>query len=292
MTCAGDRYDVPVRDSVPVPRSYLYVPGNAPSKLAGSGRWGADALIFDLEDAVPPAEKEAARLGVAAALATSAAWVRVNRDALADDLAAVVTGRLVGIVVPKAEPDVLDEVDELLAAAEHRSGRACRSVPVLALLETAAGVLDAARVAAGPRVCRLGLGEADLVGELRLRPGPDRAELAPLRMQVVLASAVAGLPAPVGPVFTDLSAGSDVAASTYALLALGFRGRTAIHPKHVATINEVFTPTADEVAEARRIVDTLGGRGIAVDASGNMLDGAVVRSAYEVLSRAGEIADA
>jgi citrate lyase subunit beta/citryl-CoA lyase len=281
-----------VDESVAVPRSYLYVPGNASAKLTGAGRWGADALIFDLEDAVPLAEKEAARRGVAAALETSAAWVRINRNALAEDLAAVVTGGLAGVVVPKAEPAVLDEVDELLAAAERRSGRAPGSVPVMALLETAVGILDAARVASGPRVRRLGLGEADLVGELGLRPGPDRAELAPLRMQVVLASAAAGLPAPTGPVFTDLSPTADVATSTRALLALGFRARTAIHPKHVATINEVFTPTADEVAEARRIVEALGGRGIAVDTTGHMLDSAVVRSAYEVLSRAGEVADA
>lgn len=264
------------------PRSYLYVPGDQPRLLDGAARRGADALIADLEDAVPVPGKGTARAAVASYLDTGTAWVRINADTPADDLAAVADKPgLAGVVVPKAEPALLSEVDRLLGS---------REVPVLALLETARGVRDLHAVAESPRVVRLGLGEADLAGELHLRPGPDREELWPIRSAVVVASAAAGLLPPVGPVHTAVRDLSDLARTTEVLLRQGFRARTAITPAQLATINAAFTPSADEVEKAHATVALLSaGTGVAVDADGRMVDEAVVRSAREVLSRADAI---
>jgi len=278
------------------PRSYLYVPGSGGAeRLARAGERGADAVIFDLEDSVAVAAKEQARSEVAAVLRTASGpgleprprpgpgpaqrWVRVNATTLAEDIAAVVSPALTGVVVPKASPALLLEADAVLTSLGAPAA-------VIALIESAEGLATAGQVAAAPRVVRLGLGEADLIGELGLQPGPDRLELTSLRLQVVLASAIAGLAPPIGPVSTNLAdSPEELVESTRALLRLGFRARTAIHPRQVATINNVFTPTPDEVSQARAVIATLGSNGVAVDHSGRMIDAAVVRSAQEVLSR-------
>ncbi|MFC4852187.1 HpcH/HpaI aldolase/citrate lyase family protein [Actinophytocola glycyrrhizae] len=260
------------------PRSYLYVPADQPRLLVGAAGRGADALIVDLEDAVARSRKAVARAAVAEYLDTGTAWVRINAGTPAEDLAAL-AGRpgLAGVVVPKAEPALLSEVDDLLGVLD---------VPVLALVETARGLRDLHAVAETPRVVRLGLGEADLAGELNLRPGPDREELWPIRSAVVVASAAAGLMPPVGPVHTEVRDLSDLARTTERLLRQGFRARTAITPAQLGVINEVFTPSREEVERARATVALLSAdSGVAVDADGRMVDEAVVRSARAVLAR-------
>ena len=264
-----------------IPRSYLYVPGHQPDKLAKAGDRGADALIVDLEDAVPAAEKAAARAATADYLIEGAAWVRVNADSLAEDIAAVAgTPGLAGLVIPKADPDLLAEADRLLGE---------RPTPLIALLETARGIRLLDAVATASRVVRLGIGEADLAGELGIHPDPDRTELWPIRSQVVVASAAWGLHAPIGPVDTSVRDGSTLEPSTALLLRQGFRARTAITPRQLRVINAVFTPTPEEIAAAREVVTLLSsaGTGVAVDARGRFIDAAVVRSAQEVLDRAG-----
>ncbi|MEU9513871.1 CoA ester lyase [Micromonospora sp. NPDC048169] len=278
------------------PRSYLYAPGNEPRKLAKAATADADAVICDLEDAVPPAAKSQARDNVAAFLADPPRrdgewWVRINADSATADGAAVAGPALRGVVVPKAEPELLDEVAEALARAESACGLPPGTLRVLPLLETARGVLTLDRVAAAPRVLRLGLGEADLAAELGLRPGPDREELWPLRTAVVLHSAAAGLVPPVGPVETAVRDAERLDRSTRMLLRQGFRARTAIHPAQAAVINDVFTPSAEEVADARDVVARLAavtghGHGVAVAADGRMIDAAVARAAHDVLARA------
>ncbi len=272
------------------PRSYLYVPGDAPEKLQRAGERGADAVIFDLEDAVAFTAKERARHTVAVELRKTAdwhaqRWVRLNATTVADDAAAIVCPALTGVVLPKAEPDLLAELDVVLTALEHRQGIPVQSIKVVALIESARGMAAVDAVAAAVRVVRLGLGEADLIGELGLQPSADRVELTSLRLRVVLASAVASLSPPIGPVQTQLDVDAELEASTRALLRLGFRARTAIHPRQIETINRVFTPTPDEVARARELIDRLGTQGVAVCECGQMLDAAVIRSAYEVLAR-------
>ncbi len=276
-------------------RSYLYVPGDQPDRLAKAADRGTDALIIDLEDSVAVASKAAARAATAQWLSRPVdhgcqVWVRVNADSLAVDLRAVVGPQVDGIVVPKAEPELLRDADHLLGELEHERG-ITSTVGVIGLVETARGLLRAAELAAAPRVLRLGIGEADLLAELRIRPSDGRRELTSLRLQVVVASAAAGIAAPVAPTSTDFRDLGAFRETTRELMGLGFRARTAVHPAQVTTINEVFTPDPDEVARARRIVAAYEaaaqrGSGVCVDDEGRMVDGAVIRSAREVLDSA------
>ncbi|MEV1056890.1 CoA ester lyase [Micromonospora chalcea] len=278
-----------------VARSYLYVPGDRADLLDKAAGRGADALVLDLEDAVTPARKERARETVAGHLGAAAPagpelWVRINSDQVEADVE-VLSPAAAGVWVPKAEPELLAEVDAALTRVQRRLGPDAPAFRVVALIETARGVLTAPRVAEAPRVLRLGLGEADLAGELGLQPGPERAEFAPIRSQVVVASAAAGITPPVGPVETTLRDPERLELTTRALLRQGFRARSAIHPGQIATINEVFTPTEAEVASARAVLEALeraerGGSGVATDADGRLLDRAVVRAAAEVVRRA------
>ncbi|MDQ7905745.1 CoA ester lyase [Phytohabitans sp. ZYX-F-186] len=275
-------------------RSYLYVPGDRADLIRKAPGRGADALVLDLEDAVAVAAKERAREVVAGYLAAPPGgvplWVRVNADRLDADLR-VLTPAAAGVWLPKAEPDLLHDLDRALRDTERRLGLPDRTFPVVPLIETARGVLDCARVATAPRVLRLGIGEADLAGELGIRPDPDRTEFAAIRSRVVVASAAAGITAPVGPVETDLRDTARLARTTGILLRQGFRARSAVHPGQLATINAAFTPDAAEVAAARRALDAMeraerDGSGVATDADGRLLDRAVVRAAAEVLRRA------
>ncbi|WP_169951199.1 aldolase/citrate lyase family protein [Microbispora sp. H11081] len=280
------------------PRSYLYVPADQSDKLAKSRGSEADALILDLEDAVAAGSKETARKQAAEFVVSTgpeqvapALWVRVNAETVEDDVAAVAVPGLVGVVVPKADPAILARADAALTRAESSHGLGAGTFAVLALIESALGVARAEDVAAAPRVVRLGLGEADLAGELGLRPGPAREELWPIRSRIVVASAVAGILAPVGPVDTAVRDTGQLQETTRILLRQGFRARTAISPRQLAVINEVFTPDAAELAEARDVLDRLAeaerrGSGVALDAAGRLIDAAVARTAREVVGRA------
>jgi citrate lyase subunit beta/citryl-CoA lyase len=278
-----------------IARSYLYVPGDRPDRLAGALTRGADALIADVEDAVAPAHKEQAREHVRAWLDAGPPggpqrWVRINADTLAADLGAVVTTALTGVVVPKSEPGQLADVDALLGKLEAEQGLAAGSVAVLPLLESAAGLLRVAEIAAAPRVLRLGLGEVDLAADLGVGLDEERTILNPLRLQVVVASAAAGISRPVAPTSTAFRDLEAFRRSAETLRRQGFRGRTAIHPGQLAVIHEVFTPSADEVAAARDQLARFDGasRGGFVDTDGTFVDLAVIRNAREVLALAGE----
>lgn len=278
-------------------RSYLYVPADRPDRLNGALGRAADALILDLEDSVAPDAKPAARATLGAWLAEVGPapcklWVRINSVVPELDIAVAVTPAVSGVVVPKAGSDVLAEVDGLLTAREQELGLRYGAVRVLALIETAAGLLSAYDIARAPRVHYLGLGEADLAAELRLHPTHDRAELTSLRLQLVVASAAAGIRRPVAPTSTDFRDLESWRRSTESLLRLGFGGRTAVHPAQIPIINEVFTPSAEELEQARRLIAAYDaaqrkGVGVLTDDDGRVVDVAVVRSAWEILSRAG-----
>jgi citrate lyase subunit beta/citryl-CoA lyase len=277
-------------------RSYLYVPADREDRLARAAARGADALILDLEDSVPAAGKDQARRLLAGWLAGQREvgcelWVRINPRTAAEDITATAGPLVTGVVVPKAEPALLAEVSGLLADAERALGAAPGRLGVLPIVETARGLQSVADVAASPRVVRLGLGEADLAADLGVALGPDRAELLPVRLQVVVAAAAAGIGAPVGPTSTDFRDLDGLRASTRALLALGFRARSAIHPAQLPVINAVFTPSAAEIARAGQLVAAYeaaerAGAGVFTGEDGTMVDVAVIRSAREILARA------
>lgn len=276
-------------------RSALYVPGDAPDKLAKALHRGADELIVDLEDAVPQAGKEAARETVASWLAGlapgapgPAVWIRINPGEQGhEDVRAVVAAGVAGVCVAKAEdPADLVALDGLLSALEAE--RAVPPLGVVPLLESGEAVFRARELARAPRVARLQLGEADLAADLGVEPGPDGLELLWSRSRVVAASAAARISPPIAPVsvnFRDLDALRE---STTALRRLGFWGRACIHPAQIAVVNEVFTPSAEAVARAEDVLARYeaalaAGSGVCTDAEGRLIDEAVVRSARRLL---------
>lgn len=266
------------------PRSFLYVPADDPDRLAKAPGRGADALICDLEDSVAPDAKDAARRNVAAFLDDAPGcevWVRVNADErLLSDVRGILSSNLRGIVLPKAN---VESVNAVAATLDEEQ----RSIPITPLIETAASLLNVAEIAQAPRVARLGLGEADLCAELMLSPSTDERELMSIRMQVVVASAAAGILAPNGPVSTDYTNLGVFRASSQALKRLGFGSRAAIHPAQIEIINETFMPSPDELARATRLVELFeaAGGGTFTDDEGRMVDEAVVKSARRVLER-------
>jgi citrate lyase subunit beta/citryl-CoA lyase len=269
-------------------RSHLYVPADSGDKLARALDRGADALIVDLEDAVPAAGKDAARSAVASWLSRvdpgpAEVWVRVNPPPLQEaDLRAVAAAApvLSGVCLAKAS------IDSVAAAGTLLDSLGADGMSLAPLLEDAAAVLAAERIGRLPRVRRLQVGEADLRAELGLAPSDDERELLWVRSSVVLASAAAGIEPPVAPVSTDFRDLDRLRASTDALRRLGYLGRACIHPAQVSVVNEVFTPAAVELARARDLVaryEAAGG-GVVLDAAGRMVDEAVVRSARRTLA--------
>jgi citrate lyase subunit beta/citryl-CoA lyase len=260
-------------------RSYLYVPGDAGDRLLRASSRGADAIIADLEDSVAPASRRAAVEAVAAWLTSGnrdcSRWVRVTSAAdAADQIAHFTDEPPDGIVIPKVSSvsDVA-RVVEVLRALEDGGRRA--PVRVMPLIETARALQAVDDIAAHPGVMA----------------GADEQELLYARSRVVVASAAAGIEAPVGPVSPDFSNLEILGVTTQRLQRLGFAGRAVIHPRQIAVVNEVFTPSAEEVQDARRVLASYeaaiaSGSGVLVGHDGRMVDMAVVRMSQRVVALA------
>lgn len=278
---------------VPLPRTYLYVPGHAPAKLAKATQRGADALIVDLEDAVPMAGKDAALdqavewLGDQTPGAGPELWVRVNAGArrLTEVRALAAAPALTGLVLAKAESAA--EVAAVADAAGEVSG----GCPLMPMVETATAVLDARALAAVPGVRQLQIGEVDLAGDTGLTVSVDETELAPYRAMIVLASAAAGVAPPPGPVSREVRDLATFAESTRRVLRQGFHGRVCIHPAQVEVVHELLVPSASELADAQEVLRLVAvaktdGTGVVLDSAGRLVDVAVVSSAERVVQLA------
>lgn len=273
-------------------RSVLFVPGVRPDRFANAMGSGADAIVLDLEDSVDASRKDEARRAVAAFLSTQSAatavrLVRVNSAGSrwwAQDLEWMGTlPACDGVVLPKAESAA--QVEELSRAAGGR--------PVIPLLETARGVLHAAAIAGArasiPAIC---FGAEDLTAEIGVPRTTAGEELLFARSQVVLAAATIGAEA-VDAVFVDIKAVDQLRVDAERARAIGFRGKMAIHPGQIGVINEVFSPSANEIERARRIVEAYdaaaaGGEGV-IRLDDRMVDGPVVARARRLLARAAQI---
>ena len=280
-------------------RSLLFVPGHHARRIAKALESPADAVIIDLEDAVPPAEKEAARANAAAALADRAApavYVRVNGagdSGCLDDLLAVTRPGLAGIVLPKAESAAqLHALDWALSQLEPRHGMAGGAVELVPLVESARGVEAAPAIAtAAGRVRRLTYGVADYSLDLGLQPDPLEAGLAYLRARLVHASRAAGREAPIDSVVVEIRDLERLRESAQRARALGFGGKLCLHPDQVPVVNGVFGPTQAELAHAQAVVeayDAARARGeAAVTVEGLFVDAPVAETARKLLARAG-----
>ena len=285
-------------------RSLLFVPGDSERKFAKASACGADGLIFDLEDSVAPGKKAEARALVASWLdargpaAPFAHWVRMNpfETGLAlGDLAAVVRPGLDGIVLPKAGMAEVVRLGHCLDALEAKAGLAEGSVKILVVsTETPAAVLNLSAYEAGhPRLAGLTWGAEDLSAELGgLDNKDERGEWLPVyglaRSLCLLAANAAGV-APLDTLHADFRDGEGLARTCRAARREGFTGRLAIHPDQVAIINEAFSPSAAEIAEAERVVAAFAANPDVgtVGIDGKMYDIPHLRRARRTLAGAG-----
>ncbi|MFF7329282.1 aldolase/citrate lyase family protein [Streptomyces sp. NPDC008150] len=268
------------------PLTWLYVPGDRPEVVAKALSAGADVVLVDLEDAVAPGRKEYARAATAELLAERPpvpVHVRVNAldgpFAGADLDALAARPGLAGLRLPKVTSAAC-----VVRVAERAAPAEGGAVPLYALLESALGVERAYAVASSHASLRgIALGEADLRADLGVR---DDAGLDWSRSRVVVAARAAGLDPPPQSVHPDVRDLAGLAASCAHGRALGFWGRTAIHPRQLPVIERAYLPTAREVEQAEEVLaaaDT--DRGALALADGRFVDEAVVAAARRTLSR-------
>jgi citrate lyase subunit beta/citryl-CoA lyase len=278
-----------LRTADPPVRSYLYVPGSEPRKIEKALAGDADAVVLDLEDAVAPSHKKQARETVAEILESASAkpvFVRINRldSGLGDaDIEAVCHARLAGLRLPKTESaESVRYVAKRLEALECEAGIQC-------LIESALGLELSFEIArAHTKVVGVSLGEMDLRADLGVQAD---AGLLYARSRIVAAARAAKLSAPVQSVYADTRDLESLRRSSKEGKSLGFVGRSAIHPKQVPIINEVFTPTEEEIAAAAELLyrmeeATEAGKGAFLLKDGRFVDEAIARSARLTLALA------
>jgi citrate lyase subunit beta/citryl-CoA lyase len=259
-------------------RSYLFAPGHNEKLLGRVFDAGADAVMLDLEDAVPPHAKQRARSMVVDVLADRRAWVRINlagSDVAAADLDAV--GDLAaGIRIPKVE-----SAEDVRWVRDRAPGR-----PLICAIESARGILAAQEIASVPGVRHLSLGGVDLRRDLGATDGNLQTLYA--RSHLVVVSRAAGIDPPIDSVYARLDDEAGLRAQTEFARSLGFFGKSAIHPRQLAVLHHVFTPSAQELEWARTVVDTFDrSRGEAVKLpDGEFVDLPVAQRARRLLELA------
>jgi citrate lyase subunit beta / citryl-CoA lyase len=272
------------------PRSNLFVPGHRSELIAKALAGKADAIIIDLEDAVPAELKEQARHHTAAALRTAdphrqaAIWVRINavRSPQAEADLTAIAQITVGIRVPKTEsPDDLDWV----------AGRAPKR-PVLPTTETARGVAAAHIIAAHPAVVRLGLGGMDLVADLGCHDDP--LALLYSRSRLVAASRAAGLPGPINSIYPHPHDEPGLRSHAQHAAALGFTAQSLISPRQIDAVNDIFTPSSGRQAWARTVLESFDAAGgqPTLTPTGEFVDLPVARRAAALITRGSDDATA
>ncbi len=230
-------------------RSFLIFPGDDSRKQERALQSDADVLVYDLEDGVAATAKAVARGGAAAFAASAspaARLIRVNDPLSAagdEDLAVVAAIPNIGLVVPKASPSALDRAASL-------------GKPLLALIEEAKGVRDVYAIAEHPAVFALAIGVADMSAALGLSAYGDGLHLLFVRSQLVVASAAAGIRAPIDGPCLDVRDHDALERETSAARALGLRGKFCLHPDQVAGVHGALAPTDREYERAQRILET------------------------------------
>ena len=284
-------------------RTLLFVPGNNERMLQRAPAAGADAIVVDLEDAVPAAEKRAARKLVRAAIGALAAggrplFVRVNNvqgGLTRADVMAIVRAGVTGVVHPKTQAaQDLRDLDVLLREAEMANGVRPGDIRVIPLIETPIAVLRCEDIArASDRVDALSVGGEDYTTALGVARDAGGAALTHVRNVVVTVAAAYDLFAIDTP-YANIKDEAGLIAESKLAQSIGFKGKYVIHPDQIAPVNAVFTPTAEAIAEAQRIVAAAGvaatKRRGAVALDGRMIDAPIVERARRLIARAELIA--
>jgi len=281
-------------------RSFLYVPASEERKVAKAPGLGADTVILDLEDSVAPERKEEGRARIRGLLGGSppggVEWlVRLNPLAsfhFEADLACGVAARPDGLLIAKVDgPEVVREADRRLTAAERAAGRPTGGLKLFAMIESARGVLQAYAIAtASERMAGLILGHVDLSLDLGLSPGPaGRGTLHHARCQLVLAARAARVDA-VDAVYLNVRDLEGFQAEAVEAAGMGFAGKQVIHPGQIPLAHAAFTPSADRVRRAERILEAwklaeAEGKGVAT-LDGELLEPPVIAMEQLILERA------
>ena len=283
-------------------RSMLFLPGNTPNMIINGDALGADSIILDLEDAVSPDEKDAARLLVKSAIERMGfsgveITVRINAIDTAywqDDLDAIVPLKPDLIMPPKASSAAdMQTLDAYIAKVEEKAGIPVGTVKLIPLIETALGVERAFEIAAAcPRVTALFLGGEDLTADLRCKRTKAGNEIDYARKRLVCAARAAGIDVYDTP-FTDVNDDEGIVIDAEYAKSLGFTGKSAIAPRHVRTINEVFSPSLADIEYAKLVFEAirigkLQGKG-AVSLRGKMIDKPIVERARQTLEAAKQL---
>ncbi len=279
-------------------RSFLFAPGNHPRKVEKVFGVGSDAVILDLEDAVANDEKIATREAVVAALQRprrNLGYVRINAfetEFCFGDLEAIVGKGLDGIVLPMVEnASQLHAVDWMVGNLERKHGLEAGSVDIIPILETGKGVAALHEIAGcGSRVRRMAFGAGDYTHDMSMDWTLDEVELDDARARMVLASRAADLEPPLDTVWIHIKDLDGMRASSERAKRMGFQGKMCIYPPQVAIVNEVYSPTAEEIDHAERVVaafeeaEKAGSSSIQLD--GYFIDYPIVYKARRVLAAA------
>ncbi len=288
-------------------RSRLYLPGNEPKFMLNAGLHKPDGVILDLEDSVPPAEKDAARIMVRNALRTldftgAERMVRINQgDMGLEDLEFVVPHNVHVVLIPKVEtPDQVTAVDQRIQQIRDASARERASqtsilsfqsgVFLMPIIESAKGAILAYEIAtASPNIVALTIGVEDYTADLGTERTNEGRETFWARCQVVNAARAAGVQ-PIDSVFADVSDVEALRASVREAKSLGFEGKGCIHPRQIPIIHEAFAPTPAELDKARKIVEAFNqaqskGQGV-VSLGSKMIDPPVVKRALRTVQLA------
>ena len=283
-------------------RSMLFLPGSTPNKIINGDSMGADAVILDLEDAVSPDEKDAARILVRHAIKSLGfpgveIIIRINSidtDYWKADLDEVIPLKPALIMPPKTScaADVL-AVDAYISELEDKLGFERNTVKLIPLIETALGVENAFQIAsATKRVAALFLGGEDLTADLRCKRTKEGNEINYARPRLVCAARAAGVDVYDTP-FTDVNDDEGIWTDAEYAKSLGFTGKSAISPRHVSVINSVFSPSQKDIDYAYEVMEAIRlakeqGRGV-ISLRGKMIDAPIVARAQQTIAAAEEL---
>ena len=277
-------------------RTMMFVPGNNPAMVKDAGIYGADSIMFDLEDAVSMAEKDAARDLVYEALQTqdygdAELVVRVHGQDTpyyANDVRAMVKAGIDVVRLPKAEDaEMVKKLDADITAAEKEFGREEGSTMLMAAIESAKGVINAYQIAsASDRMMGIALSAEDYTTDMKTHRYPDGAELEFARNIVLHAARAAGVAA-FDTVFTNMNDTEGFYRETEYIHQLGFDGKSLVNPRQIPMVNKVYEPTKKEIENAKNVENAikeakLKGSGV-ISMNGQMVDRPVVLRAERVM---------
>jgi citrate lyase subunit beta/citryl-CoA lyase len=278
-------------------RTLLFTPGDDPRKGEKAFAAGADAVIIDLEDAVAETRKEQARQLAVQLLSVPRpipAFVRingVNSPHILRDLQAVVGLPVAGLMLAKAESgEDVGRVDWLLSLLEQQNGLPPGQIKLIPFIESARGIARAGEIAAAPRVICLAFGGNDYTMDIGVPYSREGGELFFARNQLVVASRTAGIAPPLDTVNPDFKDISFLMEDARRARRLGFQGKLVIHPAQVSPVNEIFTPSDEEIAWAQKVVAAFtraraAGSGV-IQVEGKMVELPIVRRAEQLLAAA------